>query len=156
MKGNQEVIDTLNSILTGELSSVDLYFLYSRLMKDKGYTKLFERLDHEMTDEQLHSSMLMERIIFLGGTPSVDHRSGFKLTLDIPKMLNQLLDDELEVRANLVKAISLCEKSHDYVSRDLLITLQKDTEEDHIDWIETQIDLVKNVGLANYLQTTSV
>jgi len=153
MKGSQKVIDQLNFLLTGEMTSMDLYFLHSRMYKDWGLGKLYDRIDHEMEDEKHHASLLIERIIFLGGTPNISKRDAYEIHTTVPDMLKQSLDFEYDVAANLKKAIRVCETEDDFVSRDILKQLLVDTEDDHIDWLETQVDLVDKIGLANYIQS---
>lgn len=153
MKGSQKVIDQLNFLLTGELTSMDLYFLHSRMYKDWGLGKLYERIDHEMDDEKHHASLLIERVIFLEGTPCLTKRDKFDIETSLEDMLKQSLKFEYEVAANLKAAIRVCEEEDDFVSRDMLKKLLVDTEEDHIDWLETQIDLIERIGIANYTQS---
>lgn len=155
MKGNQQVIDMFNELLTQELSAIDLYFLHSRLFQDMGLTKLFERIDHEKDDETIHATKLIERIIFLDGMPELGTRLPYKPSRDVKQLLTDELNYEIENSKMLRKAIGLCEEHKDYVSRDLLLGLLSDTENDHIDWLETQLSLIEKVGIENYLQTAS-
>lgn len=152
MKGNQKVIDGLNSLLTKELTSIDLYFLQSRMYDDWGLTKLFERISHERDDEMLHADLLINRILFLGGAPDIATRDGFKVEPSVKSMLQQALDYEMENLKLLKKLIVVMEQEQDYVSRSILVKLLSDTEEDHIDWLETQLGLLEKVGEQNYLQ----
>lgn len=155
MKGNQEVIDIFNELLTQELSAIDLYFLHSRLFQDMGLTKLFERINHEKDDETIHASKIIERIIFLEGMPELGTRIPYKPSRDVKKLISDELDYEIANSKKLKEAIALCEKHHDFVSRDMLLQLLSDTENDHIDWLETQLSLIEKVGIENYLQTAS-
>jgi bacterioferritin len=155
MKGNTNVISHLNKLLTCELTSVDLYFIQSQMYKDWGHTKLFERFDGEKKHEDLHATALIERILFLEGAPNIASRSGFTVETDVNKMMQIALDFELTNLSILKEGINLCEKERDFVTRDILVTLLKDTEEDHILWIEIQIELIAKIGLENYLQTMS-
>lgn len=153
MKGSQKVIDGLNALLTKELTSVDMYFLHSRMYEDWGYTALYNHIDGEKNHEGLHADMVLKRIVFLEGTPDVASREGFTVTLDVKSMLEQSLKYETENQTMLKDLIALCETEQDYETRNMLLTLLKDTEEDHIDWIETQLGLIDKVGLQNYLQS---
>jgi bacterioferritin len=155
MKGNANVITFLNKLLTCELTSVDVYFIQSQIYKDWGYTKLFERFDGEKNHEGLHATALIQRILFLEGAPDIASRTGFKVETDVNKMMKLALDFEHSNLVLLKEGINLCEKESDFVTRDTLITLLKDTEEDHILWIEIQIELIGKIGLNNYLQTMS-
>lgn len=155
MNGNEKIIDKLNFILTGELTAMDVYFLQSRMFQDWGNTKLYEQLDHEMEDEKGHAALLIERILFLEGFPDLVSRESFKVGKSIPEILTIDLDLEYQVANNLREAMALCEAEQDYVSRDILGTLLKDTEEDHIQWLETQLKLIDKMGLQNYTQSMS-
>lgn len=155
MKGNDKVIAHLNKVLTCELTAIDLYFIQSQMFADWGHTKLFERFDGEKNHENLHATQLIERILFLEGTPDIASREGFKLAMNVKDMLQQALDYEMSNKSLLVEGIKLCESEADFATRDILVTLLKDTEEDHILWIETQLGLIEKIGLENYLQTMS-
>lgn len=152
LQGHPEVIDCLNKLLAGELAARDQYFIHSRMYGEWGYGKLFDRIDHEMEDETGHAHDFIRRILILGGTP-VAAPSAVNIGKDVPEMLKNDLDLELEVQGNLKNAIALCEKHHDYVTRDLLIEQLKDTEEDHAHWLEQQLNLIESIGLPNYLQS---
>jgi bacterioferritin len=153
MQGNPKVIEGLNKLLTKELSSVDMYFIHSRLYEDWGLTKLFTRIDGEKNHEGLHADAVIKRIIFLEGQPDVNTREAFKVPLNVKEMLEQSLQYEKENRAQLLDLIELCESVRDYETREIVTTLLKDTEEDHIDWLETQLNLIDKVGMENYLQS---
>ena len=155
MKGNQKIIKVLNDLLTGELTAMDIYFLHSRIYHDQGLGKLFTRIDHEMQDETNHASQLIERILFLEGQPILGQRRPYKSSTDVKVMLQDELDYELENSNELKSAIKLCEEESDYVTRDILLQLLKDTEGDHIDWLETQVGLIEKIGKENYLQSAS-
>lgn len=152
MQGNQEVIEYMNSLLAGELSARDQYFIHSRMYAEWGYTKLFERIDHEMADETGHASDFIRRILMLGGTP-VSAPAATRIGKTVREMLEFDLATELEVREHLKKGIKLCEEKQDYVSRDLLVGQLKDTEEDHAHWLEQQLRLIDMLGEQNYLQS---
>ncbi|MER2494195.1 bacterioferritin [Catenovulum sediminis] len=153
MKGNQVIIDALNKLLANELAAMDQYFLHSRMYQDWGLNKLYERIDHEFDDEKSHASALIERILFLEGTPDMSTRDGIKIGTDVPSMLESDLRVEYTVAKLLKDTIALCEKEQDYVTREMLETLLDDTEEDHAYWLEQQLRLIKMLGLPNYLQS---
>ena len=152
MQGSQKVIDALNSILTHELTSMDVYFLHSRIYEDLGLMKLYERINHEMTDETGHAALLVERILLLGGNPGFAKRHPFNSSRDVKQMLQDELDYELEVAQELKDAIVICEAEKDFASREVLLQLLKDTEQDHILWLQTQVSLIDRIGLENYCQ----
>ncbi|MBN7820137.1 bacterioferritin [Bowmanella yangjiangensis] len=153
MKGNAKIIDALNLLLANELTAMDQYFIHSRMYQDFGLNKLFERIDHEFDDEKGHAAALIERILFLEGTPDMTKRDGLNIGQDVPAMLQADLSLEYDVQRLLKDTIKLCEQEQDYVSRDMLTGLLKDTEDDHAYWLEQQLRLIKLVGLPNYLQS---
>lgn len=153
MKGNQKIIDTLNALLTGELTAADQYFTHSRMLEDFGYNKLYERLGHEMQEELEHADVLIKRILFLEGTPDLSKRSGLNIGADVEAMFKSDLEVEYQVGKDLRAAIKLCEEEQDYQTRHVLMPLLSDTEEDHMYWLEQQLGLIKRVGLQNYLQS---
>jgi bacterioferritin len=153
VKDNQKVIDQLNILLTGELTAMDIYFVHSRMCHDWGISQIAERLRHELDDELGHANLLIERILFLGGTPNIADRQSFEVKTDLQEILRMMLDDEYNVAKNLKDAIQTCEKESDFESRSILGILLKDTEEDHIYWLETQLKLINSIGTQNYIQT---
>ena len=153
MQGKQIIIDTLNSLLTNELSAADQYFIHSRMYQDWGLNKLYERIKHESEEELEHAAALVERILFLEGKPDVASRDALNIGADLPAMLKNDLAVEYDVGNKLKQAIELCEKEKDYVTRDVLEKLLKDTETDHTYWLEQQLGLIDKVGLENYLQS---
>lgn len=155
MKGNKKVIDALNGLLTHEMSAADQYFIHSRMYHDWGMTELYERLKHEQEEELDHASRLIERILFLEGIPDVASRDALKIGKDVPSMMKNDLAYELFVGKELKKVIALCEKEQDYVSRQILVDLLKDTEDDHTYWLEKQLGLIDKMGLKNYIQAKS-
>jgi bacterioferritin len=152
MKGNQKVIDGLNSLLGYELAAIDQYFIHSQLYDDWGFTKLFERISHESEDEKGHATKLIERMIFLGGSPDMVTRTGLQIGNEVIDMLESDLRIEYDVAARLKEVMALCETEQDYVTRDMLLVLLDDTEMDHARWLEQQLGLIKRLGLPNYLQ----
>ena len=153
MKGNSKIISTLNALLDGELTAMDQYFTHSRMYDDWGFSKLFERIDHEMDDEKQHADALIKRILFLEGTPNLSSRSGLNIGKNVPEMLSNDLVLEHSVITNLKTAISVCEEENDYQTREILEVMLADTEEDHTYWLEKQLGLIDKVGLQNYLQS---
>ncbi|MCO6427271.1 bacterioferritin [Nitrosomonas communis] len=153
MKGNVKIIDILNQLLAGELTSMDQYFTHSRMYDDWGFNKLYERIDHEMDDEKQHADLLIKRILFLEGVPAVGNRSPLRIGKDVPEMLENDLELERSVITALRNAIAVCEQEQDYQTREILETMLEDTEEDHAHWLEQQLGLIKKVGLENYLQS---
>lgn len=153
MQGNQKIIDALNGLLAYELAAMDQYFLHSEMYKDWGLNKLHERIAHEFDDEKGHAQKLIERMLFLEGTPDMTQRTGFQVGTDVTSMLESDLRVEVAVTAELKKVIALCESEKDYVTREMLETLLDDTEMDHAYWLETQLGLIKRVGMQNYTQS---
>ncbi len=153
MKGNKEVIDTLNKLLTGELSAMDQYFVHGLMYEDWGLNELHERISHESDDEREHAKKLVQRILFLEGTPDVASRESLNIGKDTEQMLKNDLAYEYQVADNLRSAIGLCEEKRDYESREILEVLLEETESDHMYWLEKQLGLIDKVGLQNYLQS---
>jgi bacterioferritin len=153
MKGNKKIIDTLNQLLAGELTSMDQYFTHSRMYEDWGLSKLYERINHEMDDEKQHADLLIKRILFLQGVPTVGNRSALKIGKDVREMLKNDLELEYSVITALREAIAACEQEKDYQTREILETMLADTEEDHTYWLEQQLGLIEKIGIENYLQS---
>jgi bacterioferritin len=153
MQGKPAIIDSLNNLLSYELAAMDQYFIHAQMYEDWGYTKLFERINHEFDDEKGHATKLIQRMLFLEGQPDMVTRTGYQLGTTVPDMLASDLRVEYEVAEQLRITISLCEKERDYVTRDMLLVLLDDTEMDHAHWLEQQLGLIKSLGLENYLQS---
>lgn len=153
MQGKQIIIDALNGLLAYELAAMDQYFIHSEMYKDWGLNKLYARIAHEFDDEKGHAQKLIERMLFLEGTPDMTTREGFLVGADVPSMLESDLRVEYAVTNKLKEVITLCEKEQDYVTREMLETLLDDTEMDHAYWLEQQLGLIKRLGLPNYLQS---
>jgi bacterioferritin len=151
MKGKQNIIDALNGLLAAELAAMDQYFLHSEMYADWGLTKLYERIAHEFDDEKSHAKQLIERILFLEGQPDIHTRTLVRIGQDVEEMLGKDLQLEYEVGDALKEAIALCESEQDYQTRDVLLGLLADTEEDHAYWLEQQLRLIKMMGKPNYL-----
>ena len=153
MKGNPKVIAVLNGLLAHEMTAADQYFIHSRMYQDWGLKALYERMEHEREEELDHATRLIERILFLEGTPGVAARDELNIGADVPSMIKNDLAYEVLVQKELTKAVAICEEENDYTSRQVLLGLLEDTEEDHLYWCEQQLGLIEKVGLQNYLQS---
>ncbi len=153
MKGKKKVINQLQKLLRGELAARDQYFTHARMYEDWGLTKLYERINHEMEDETGHAAALIQRILFLEGTPDLSEQDGLHIGKDVPSMLKNDLKVEYAVVGALKAAIAICESEKDYQSREILERMLADTEEDHAYWLEQQLGLIDKMGLQNYLQS---
>lgn len=151
MRGDPEVIDYLNKLLVGELAARDQYFIHSRMYDDWDLKKLYERLNHEMTEETDHADQLMRRILFLEGKPNM-RPDDLNIGTTVKECLELDLQLELHVRQALADGIKLCEEKGDFVSRDILREQLYDTEEDHAYWLEKQLGLIEKMGIENYHQ----
>ena len=152
MKGCQKVIDALNQLLVDELAARDQYFIHSSMLFEWELDSMATRIAHEMEEETDHARQLIKRILFLEGTPEMTP-SKINVGKDVPDIIDKDLKLELTVVKNLRKTIALCEHELDFVSRDILLGLLKDTEEDHTHWLERQQRLINMVGLQNYIQS---
>ncbi len=152
MQGQTPVVEFLKALLQGELAARDQYMLHSRMYEDWGFSRLYERLNHEMQEETGHADALLRRILFLEGTPDM-RPDPINPGSTVPEMLKSDLATEYKVRAELARGIELCEKLGDYQTREILEQQLKDTEEDHAYWLEKQLGLIDRVGLQNYLQS---
>jgi bacterioferritin len=153
MKGKAQVLEQLYLLLRGELAARDQYFIHSRMYADWGLTKLYERINHEMADETQHAASLIERILFLEGIPDLSQQDGLNIGKTVPEMLRNDLDFEYKVIGDLKNAIAVCEQEQDYQTREILLKILADTEEDHGYWLEKQLGLIEKIGLQNYLQS---
>ena len=153
MKGKSNIIAKLNSLLAFELAAMDQYFIHAQMYLDWGLHKLHERIAHEVEDEKGHAAKLIDRMLFLEGTPDMVSRDGLAIGKDVTSMLESDLRVEYAVAQRLKETIALCEQEQDYVTRDMLMVLLSDTEVDHAHWLEQQLRLIKHLGLANYLQS---
>lgn len=153
MQGDPQILATLNRLLTGELSAADQYLYHAHRYLDWGLHALWERTHHEMEEERQHAQALIERILFLEGRPDVASRDPLALGSDVPSMLKNDLALEYAVVGALRAAITLCEQKGDHQTRNVLLPLLADTEEDHAHWLEQQLGLIAATGLENYLQS---
>ena len=152
MKGDATVIAHLNKALKNELTAINQYFLHSRMLKDWGLNKLADYEHHESIDEMKHADQLIERILFLEGLPNMQTMGKLRIGADVPEILQGDLDMELDALPDLRAGIAYCEAHKDYVTRDLFDSILV-SEEEHVDWLETQLALVEKVGVENYQQS---
>ena len=150
MKGDSKVIEHLNTILGNELVAINQYFLHAKMFDDWGLEELAEFTKHESIDEMKHADKIIERILFLEGLPNLQSLGKLHIGEHTEEMLRCDLDLELRAIPDLREAIAHSETVKDYVSRDLFQTILDD-EEEHVDWLESQIYLIENMGIQNYL-----
>ena len=152
MKGDAKVIEHLNKVLGNELVAINQYFLHSRMFNDFGLDKLGAKEYHESIDEMKHADQLIERILFLEGLPNLQDLGKLMIGEHTKEMLECDLKLENIAIPDLRDAIEHCEKVRDFVSRDLFRQIL-DSEEDHVEWLETQLGLIDRLGIQNYEQT---
>lgn len=152
MKGDSNVIDYLNQVLANELTAIDQYFLHSRMFKNWGFGDLAKKEFDESVDEMKHAQDLIDRILFLEGLPNMQDLGRLKIGRQVPEILANDLALEMDAHLVLKNAIAHAEKVGDFVSRNLFRAILGE-EEEHIDWLETQLELIEKVGVQNYLQS---
>lgn len=152
MKGDAKVIEYLNRALTNELTAINQYFLHARMFENWGFEKLNEKEYHESIDEMKHADALIKRVLFLDGLPNLQDLGKILIGENTREVLECDLKLEMDAVPLLREAIAHCEKVADYVSRELFEDILE-SEEEHIDWLETQLELIGKVGLENYQQS---
>ena len=152
MKGNPNVVKRLNEVLTNELTAIDQYFVHAKMFEHWGLHRLAEVERKASIDEMKHADELIARILFLEGLPNLQNLHKLLVGEDVKEALGCDLKLELAAHPILKNAIAECESSGDYVSRDLFRSILE-SEEDHIDWLETQLDLIDKIGIENYQQS---
>ena len=149
-KTTQDVLDVLNDVLTGELTAINQYFIHAKMCGDWGYEKLHKKVRHESIDEMKHAEALMERILYLGGIPNVQRLGKINVGETVEEQLKLDLALENEAVPRLRDGINVCVRDNDFGSRalweDILVS-----EEEHIDWLEAQLELIDQIGINNYL-----
>ncbi|WP_440997774.1 bacterioferritin [Arhodomonas sp. SL1] len=152
MQGDTKVLEYLNRALTNELTAINQYFLHARILQDWGLDRLGEKEYQESIDEMRHADNLIKRILFLEGLPNLQDLGRLMIGESVREILQCDLRAEKDGRDLYLEAIAYCESVRDYVSRDLLRGILDD-EEGHIDWLETQLELIERVGEQNYQQS---
>ncbi len=154
MQGDPKIISHLNVILKNELTAINQYFLHSRMLQDWGVSELAAKEYEESIDEMRHADQLIERILFLGGLPNLQALNKLRIGETVAEILECDLALEHDAIPDLRAAIADAEKVQDYVSRDLFASILA-SEEEHVDWLETQIGLIERIGLVNFIQLQS-
>jgi bacterioferritin len=150
MKGNKKIIEALNEILTGELTAINQYFIHAKMCANWGLRKLAEHSRKESIGEMKHADEVIERILFLEGVPNMQRLGKVRVGESVPEQLDLDLKLEMEAIPRLNKAIELAVETGDNGTRELLEGILT-SEEEHVDWLEAQLDLIKTVGVENYL-----
>ena len=147
---NKNVVNVLNDVLTAELTAVNQYFVHAKMCENWGYSKLFDVIYKESIDEMKHANQLIERILFLGGVPNVQRLGKINIGESVPEQLNLDLGLELDALPRLNAGIETCRVEGDNGTRQLLDEILA-SEEEHVDWLEAQIDQIDQMGVQNYL-----
>lgn len=155
MKGDKKVIELLNKVLGNELVAINQYFLHAKMYQDWGLTNLYEHEYHESIDEMKHADKLTERILFLEGLPNLQDLGALRIGENVKEMLEADLAVEMDAIPDLKTGIQYAESISDFGSRDLFQDILN-SEEEHVDWLETQLGLIEKMGLQNYHQAQIV
>jgi bacterioferritin len=150
MKGDPKVIEALNEILTGELTAINQYFLHARMCKNWGYERIAKKVWAESIDEMKHAQEITDRILFLEGIPNLQKLGKLNIGETVPEQFESDLKLEYIALSNLKNAVKIADDARDYTSRDLFEKILAD-EEGHVDWLEMQLGLIKELGKAQYL-----
>lgn len=150
MKGDKTVIEELSTILTNELTAINQYFLHARMCRDWGYEKIAEKLMKESIDEMKHAQILIDRILFLEGTPNVSKLGNICIGQSIPEQFSSDLALEIKAIQDLKNAIAVCLDKADHSSREILEHILE-AEEEHVDWLEAQLNIIQDIGKEAYL-----
>ena len=150
MKGDAKVLSLLNEVLTAELTAINQYFVHAEICENSGYEVLYKKIREESIDEMRHAEKVIERILYLEGLPNMSRYSEIRVGRKVEEMLANDLKLEKDAVERLNRGIALCAEAGDHGTRDLLQSILDD-EEKHVDWIETQIGLIGQIGAANYL-----
>ena len=152
MQGDKKIIGNLNNVLKNELTAINQYFLHARMFKNWGFNSLNENEYHESIDKMKHADTIIERILFLEGLPNLQSLGALRIGENPEEVFKADLALELDALPALKEGIVDCEKLGDFVTRDLFTEILE-SEEEHVDWLETQLELVAKLGLENYLQS---
>ncbi len=153
MKGSSKVVSALQMLIDNELAARDQYFVHAQKYKDMGLNILHERLYHEMQEETEHAQQMVDRMLFLEGTPNLNNRADVNMGSDVEEMLKNDLEMEYKTVNNLKSVIKICESEDDFDTRDILVKQLDDSEMDHTYFLEKQIGLISKIGLQNYIQS---
>ena len=154
MQGERAIIERLNQVLTNELTSLNQYFLHARMLENWGYKRLGKLIYDESIGEMRHADKLIHRILFLEGLPNLQDLHKLTIGETVLETLNADFALEQRGRLTLVAGVADCEAAQDFVSRQILVEILRDTE-DHIDFLESQLNLARELGEANYLQSAA-
>lgn len=154
MQGDKKVIEYLNAVLKAELTAINQYFMHYRMLKNWGVTRLAKKEYEESIDEMKHADQLMDRILYLDGLPNLQTLNRLRIGENVPEIVQADLDLEYDAHKLLNEAIPYCESVKDYGSRELFVSILE-AEEEHIDFLETQKQMIADQGLANYIQLNS-